>query len=99
VAHYAGNQIGYTGPGLSLSKRSDEWLRQDGVKSEKAMHHQYYRLVDVNLLPLPYKRPESHPNKECARACTLSPDRTKLLLLSHNLSNVIINSTILNEAH
>jgi hypothetical protein len=31
--------------------------------------------------------------------CTLSLDRTKLLLLSHNFSNVMINSTSLNEAH
>jgi hypothetical protein len=33
------------------------------------------------------------------RACTLSQYRTKLLLMSHNFSNVKINSTILNEAH
>jgi hypothetical protein len=31
--------------------------------------------------------------------CTLSQYRTKLLLLSHNFSNVMINSTSLNEAH
>jgi hypothetical protein len=69
--------------------------------------------LHVKLLPLPQppfrarphgctdksKRPESHPTKECARACTLSQDRTKLLLLSHNLSNVMINSTSLNEVH
>jgi hypothetical protein len=35
----------------------------------------------------------------CSRAFTLSQDRTKLLLLSHNFSNIIINSTILNEVH
>jgi hypothetical protein len=35
----------------------------------------------------------------CSRACTLSLDRNKLLLLSHNFSNVMINSTSLNEAH
>jgi hypothetical protein len=35
----------------------------------------------------------------CSRACTLSLDRTKLLLLSHNFINVMINSTSLNEAH
>jgi hypothetical protein len=45
------------------------------------------------------KRPESHPTKECARGCTLYQGRTKLLLLSHNFSNVMINSTILNEVH
>jgi hypothetical protein len=45
------------------------------------------------------KRPESHPTKECARACTMSQDRTKLLLLSYNFSNVLINSTSLNEVH
>jgi hypothetical protein len=37
--------------------------------------------------------------KERCRATTLSQDRTKLLLLSHNFSNVMINSTSLNEAH
>jgi hypothetical protein len=35
----------------------------------------------------------------CSRVCTLSQYRTKLLLLSHNFSNVISNSTSLNEAH
>jgi hypothetical protein len=34
-----------------------------------------------------------------ARVCTLSQYRTKLLLLSHNFSNVIINNTSSNEAH
>jgi hypothetical protein len=33
------------------------------------------------------------------RVCTLSPDKTKLLLLSHSFSNVMINSTSLNEAN
>jgi hypothetical protein len=41
------------------------------------------------------KRPESHPTKECAFVCV----RTKLLLLSHNFSNVMINNTSTNEAH
>jgi hypothetical protein len=65
----------------------------------------------VKLPPLPqpqlrahgdtdkYKRPESHPTKECARACMMSQERTKLLLLSHNFSNVMINSTSINEVH
>jgi hypothetical protein len=35
----------------------------------------------------------------CSRACTLSQYRTKLLLLSHNFSNVMINNTSSNEAH
>jgi hypothetical protein len=35
----------------------------------------------------------------CSRVCTLSQYRTKLLLLSHNLSNVMINYTSTNEAH
>jgi hypothetical protein len=34
-----------------------------------------------------------------ARVFTLSQDRTKLLLLSHNFSNDMINSTSLNEVH
>jgi hypothetical protein len=34
-----------------------------------------------------------------SRVCTLSQYRTKLLLLSHNFSNVMINSTRPNEAH
>jgi hypothetical protein len=34
-----------------------------------------------------------------SRACTLSQDRTRLLLLSHNFINVMINSTSLNEVH
>jgi hypothetical protein len=45
------------------------------------------------------KRLESHPTKERARVLTLSQDRTKLLLLSHNFSNVMINITSLNEVH
>jgi hypothetical protein len=66
----------------------------------------------VKLLPLPQpprarpyggtdepKHPESHPTKECARACKLSQYRIKLLLLSHNFSNVMINNTSSNEAH
>jgi hypothetical protein len=35
----------------------------------------------------------------CSRACTLSQYRTKLLLLSHNFSNGMINNTSSNEAH
>jgi hypothetical protein len=35
----------------------------------------------------------------CSRACTLSQYRTKLLLLSHNFSNVMIDNTSSNEAH
>jgi hypothetical protein len=35
----------------------------------------------------------------CSRACTLSQYRTKLLLLSHNFSNVMINNTSTDEAH
>jgi hypothetical protein len=31
--------------------------------------------------------------------CTLSQYRTKLLLLSHNFSNVMINNTSTDEAH
>jgi hypothetical protein len=34
-----------------------------------------------------------------SRACTLSQDRTKLLILPHNFSNVMINITSLNEVH
>jgi hypothetical protein len=46
------------------------------------------------------KRPESHPTKECARARVRCLNtEPKLLLLSHNFSNVMINSTSLNEAH
>jgi hypothetical protein len=35
----------------------------------------------------------------CSRVCTLSQYRTKLLLLSHNFSNVMINNTSTDEAH
>jgi hypothetical protein len=43
--------------------------------------------------------PRGQPNQGvCSRACTLSQYRTKLLLLSHNFSNSMINSTSLNEA-
>jgi hypothetical protein len=61
------------------------------------------------LLPLPhppvYARTDAQTNPSAqratqlrsvlARVCTLSLDRTKLLLLSHNFSNVMINSTSL----
>jgi hypothetical protein len=35
----------------------------------------------------------------CSRVCTMSQYRTKLLLLSHNFSNVMINNTSTDEAH
>jgi hypothetical protein len=67
----------------------------------------------VKLLPLPQPpvrtrtdartNPGAHRATQLrsvlARACTLSQYRTKLLTLSHNFSNVMINSTSLNEAH
>jgi hypothetical protein len=44
--------------------------------------------------------PREPPNEGvCSRACTMSQYRTKLLLLSHKFSNVMINNTISNEAH
>jgi hypothetical protein len=68
-----------------------------------------YQLV-VKLLPLPQPslraRTDARTNPSaqratqlgvCSRACTLSQDRTKLLLLSHNFINVMINSTSLND--
>jgi hypothetical protein len=67
----------------------------------------------VKLLPLPHlpvrARTDARTNLSaqratqlrtvCSRACTLSQYRTKLLLLSHNFSNVMINNTSSNEAH
>jgi hypothetical protein len=67
----------------------------------------------VELLPLPQPplraRTDARTNPSAqratqlrsvlARACTLSQDRTKSLLLSHNFSNVMIHSTSLNEVH
>jgi hypothetical protein len=42
----------------------------------------------------------TNPNEaHYSRVCTLSQYRTKLLLLSYSSSNVMINSTSLNEAH
>jgi hypothetical protein len=67
----------------------------------------------VKLLPLPQPpvraRTDARTNPSAqratqlrsvlARVCTLSQYRTKLLLLSHNFSNVMINNTSSNEAH
>jgi hypothetical protein len=67
----------------------------------------------VKLLPLPHSpvrtRADARTNPSAQRATqlrsvlvrvfTLSQDRTKLLLLSHNFSNVMLNSTIPNEVH
>jgi hypothetical protein len=68
--------------------------------------------VAVKLLPLPHplcaparthgrtQAPREPPNLGvCSRVCTLSPYRTKLLLLSHNFNNFMINNTSSNEAH
>jgi hypothetical protein len=67
---------------------------------------------DVKLLPLPQPplraRTDAQTNPSGQRATqlrsviarvTLSQDRIKLLLLSHNYSNDMINSTSLNEGH
>jgi hypothetical protein len=46
------------------------------------------------------KRTESHSTKECARACELClKAEPKILLLSHNFSNDMMNSNSLNEFH
>jgi hypothetical protein len=65
------------------------------------------------LLPLPQPpvraRMDARTNPSAQRAtqlgsvlacvCTMSQYRTKLLLMSHNFSNVMINNTSTNEAH
>jgi hypothetical protein len=85
-----------------LDKDEDEYPKEKAV-------------AVVKLLPLPQpslpactdarthghiQAPREPPNYGvCSRACTLSQDRTKLLLLSHKFCNVMINSTSLNEVH
>jgi hypothetical protein len=61
------------------------------------------RVPRDKLLPLPQPpvraRTDARTNPSAQRVCTLSQFRTKLLLLSHNFSNVMINNTSTNEAH